>query len=100
MVFAPGVTGRHSAPPNRSTIFLSNRALRKIEKFDCCMGRSQWYKIPASARKRRMFITRKSPPLPAQAEQKIGVEGDRCLRLRFRLDQRIAMRRWNVWRVP
>ena len=30
------------------------------------------------------------PPIPAQAEQKIGVEGDRCLRLRFRLDQRIA----------
>jgi hypothetical protein len=49
-----------------------------------------------------MFITRKSivAPLPAQAEQKIGVGGDRCLRLRFRLDQRIAMRRWNVWRVP
>jgi hypothetical protein len=39
-----------------------------------------------------MFITRKSivAPLPAQAEQKIGVGGDRCLRLRFRLDQRIA----------
>ena len=39
-----------------------------------------------------MFITRKSivAPLPAQAEQKIGVGVDRCLRLRFRLDQRIA----------
>jgi hypothetical protein len=39
-----------------------------------------------------MFITRNSivAPIPAQAEQKIGVAGDRCLRLRFRLDQRIA----------
>jgi hypothetical protein len=56
------------------------------------MGRLQWYKIPASTPKRRMFITRKSivAPLPAQAEQKIGVGVDRCLRLRFRLDQRIA----------
>jgi PAS domain-containing protein len=39
-----------------------------------------------------MFITRKSivAALPAQPEQKVGVGGDRCLRLRFRLDQRIA----------